>query len=75
MRTFSVVYEHPESHGPQICVIHMLPKYSTDVTLLYQNDNSIYSSMNHLVYNYTVRREGGQSGLFVGRHNVSLSVV
>ena len=33
------------------------------------------NGLNHYFGSMFVRREGGQSGLFVGRHNVSLSVV
>lgn len=37
VKTLSVVYAHHEAHGPQICAIELLSKYSKSVDLLYCN--------------------------------------
>lgn len=37
MKTFAVIYGHPEGHGPQICAIEMIARHSRSVDLLYRN--------------------------------------
>ena len=37
LNTLAIVYAHPESHGPQLCAIHMIAKYSSQVDLVFRN--------------------------------------
>ena len=42
MKSFASVFGHPESHGPQICAIHMISAHSESVSVLFRNVGKSY---------------------------------